>query len=194
MRMPVMLALMIVTAAPAAPPDPPFVKRNAPGPAHAMLRPLAGDWTVEMRLYGAGGTPMKPLVGRLVAHRTLVASGKFLREELTGSFAGRPYWRTGMLGYSNADRRFEWVTQDALNTNMMIYLGQPGSGDRLPIEMTGRFTDTGVVGEGTVGRTIAQRIEIQFVGRDRQILRIYFKPPGGREMLFDEKIYTRRRG
>ena len=49
---------------------------------------------------------------------------------------------------------------------MMIYLGQPGSGERMPIEMTGVFTDQGVVNEQTVeslwcsGRSSASKTTI----------------------------------
>jgi hypothetical protein len=39
-----------------------------------------------------------------------------------GSALGAPYWRKGWLGYSNMDNRYEWITIDAVNSNMMIML------------------------------------------------------------------------
>jgi hypothetical protein len=37
---------------------------------------------------------------------------------------------------------------------MMIYLAKPGSGEQMPIDVTGVFTDQGVVNEQTVGKPV----------------------------------------
>ena len=63
---------------------------------------------------------------------------------------------------------------------MMIYLGQPGSGERMPIEMTGVFTDQGVVNEQTVGKSVVQRTVIRIENNDRHIFELYFTPLKGK--------------
>lgn len=193
----VTLTLTPATAQPAAsnaakPAIPPFVERGMPGAGHAALASLAGDWRVTMSLYAAMGSPSKPLVSTdLIARRRVIGGGRFLSDETTGTMGGQPYFRRGTLGYSNMDRRFEWVTQDALNANMMIYQGAKGSGPRLPTSMIGTFTDQGLLGEKMAGRTIAQRTVITVADRDRHRIDIFFTPPGGRERLVDRKDYVR---
>jgi hypothetical protein len=171
---------------------PPFVTRGLPGPGHDALKPLAGDWTVTMELYVALGSAERPFKTTLTAHREWVADGRYLEETVKGDLPnGERYWRRGTLGYSTMDKRYEWVTHDALNTGMMIYLGEPDTGPGLPINMTGAFTDQGILGESYAGRSIGQRTVIEVQDEDHHTIDIYFTPPGERERLIDRKFYAR---
>jgi len=91
------------------------------------------------------------------------------------------------------DRRYEWVTIDAVNSTMMSYVGARGSGPRLPIIMSGVFTDQGVAGEESVGKAVAMRTVIRIETKDRHVLELYFTPPGKREVLATRMVYTRMR-
>ena len=73
---------------------------------------------------------------------------------------------------------------------MMRYLGKPGSREKMPIDMTGVFTDQGVVSEKTVGKTVDQRTVSRVENTDRHIFELYFTPPGGIEPLANRSIYT----
>ena len=57
--------------------------------------------------------------------------------------------------------------------------------------MTGEFTDPGLLGETSVGKTIHQRTVVTIEGPDSHVMEIYFTPPGGEERLIDRKIFTR---
>jgi hypothetical protein len=172
-----------------APNMPLLLQRGSPGRGHALLQPLEGTFRVEMSVYMAIGTPDHPVVSTdAICRRTWVGDRRYLHDVTEGTLAGSHYYREGLLGFSNVDQRYEWVTVDAANANMMIYRGQDGSGPRLPIEMTGVFTDQGWLGERTVGKAV--RIE----SNDRHVFELYFTPPGGRERLVDRKIYTRITG
>jgi hypothetical protein len=182
------------TAAP-APKPPPFVVRGLPGDGQAAMQALAGNWRVEMTLYAAMGSPEHPVSSNdLTARREWIGGGRFLRDVTEGTFAGSPYYRMGTLGYSNMDRRFEWVTQDGLNANMMIYQGARRSGPTFPASLYGTFTDQGLLGEASAGKTIRQRTLIRVDSPDRHVMEIYFTPPGERERLIDRKVYTRIKG
>ena len=173
---------------------PPFVTRGTPGPGQAAMKPLVGNWRVKMSLFAALGTPEKPVVSTDVrAHRAFVAGGRFLADETKGTFGGQPYYRRGTLGYSNMDKRYEWVTQDGLNSMMMIYQGALNSGPHFPATLYGNFTDQGLLGEQYVGRTIRQRTVINILDNDHHRMEIYFTPPGDKERLIDRKDFTRIR-
>jgi hypothetical protein len=172
---------------------PAWVQRGIPGPGHAALTPLVGSWSVELSVYGAmGRSPdLPPLESKDIrTTRAWVADGQYLEDTTEGTVGGQPYWRRGWLGYSNLDRRYEWVTI-APRVPMMIYLGKPGSGAEMPIEVTGVFTDQGVVNEDTVGRPVAQRTVIRIDDDDRHVFELYFTPPGGKEQLALRSAYTR---
>ena len=89
------------------------------------------------------------------------------------------------------DQRYEWVTIDPINTTMMYYLGKLRSGVSMPIEVSGVFTDQGVVNEQTVGKSVRQRTVIRIESNDQHTFELYFTPPGGKEQLADRSVYTR---
>jgi hypothetical protein len=105
--------------------------------------------------------------------------------------AGSPYYRLGILGFSNIDSRYEWVTFDALNANMMLYrsarLDQPAT----HLELSGVFTDQGLLGEQFAGKEIPMRTVLEIHNDDRHVIELYFTPPGRAEQLIDRSVYTR---
>ena len=172
---------------------PAWVKRGLPSAGHAALAPLVGSWRVEMSIYGTmGRSPdLPPIVSQDIrTTRVWVADGQYIEDTTEGTVGGKPYWRRGWLGYSNLDRRYEWVTIGP-RVPMMIYLGKPGSGVQMPIEVTGVFTDQGVVNERTVGKPVVQRTVIRIESDDRHVFDLYFTPPGGEQQLALRAVYTR---
>ena len=61
----------------------------------------------------------------------------------------------------------------------------------MPIEVTGSFTDQGVVGEASVGKAVGQRTLIRIESPDRQVSELYFTPPGAKEQLAMRMVFTR---
>jgi Protein of unknown function (DUF1579) len=172
---------------------PDWVSRGIPGEGHAALAPLIGTWRVEQSIYATTGRSpdLPPIVSdNILTTRVWIADGQYIEDTTEGTVQGQPYWRRGWLGYSNIDRRYEWVTV-APRVPMMIYLGKPGSGAQTPIELTGVFTDQGVVSEQTVGKPVKQRTVIRIENNDRHIFELYFTPPGGKEQLALRLLYTR---
>ena len=171
---------------------PAWAQRGLPGRGHAALQPLVGTWRVENALYIAVGTRDKPAVSNdLICRREWVGDGRYLRDVTEGTMAGGRYWRMGLLGYSNMDDRYEWITVDGFNAGMMIYFGAPRAGSESPIVMSGVFTDQGVLGEQAAGKPVGMRTVIRIESNDRHTFELYVTPPGEQELLADRKVYTR---
>jgi hypothetical protein len=177
--------------------QPAMVRNGQPGEMHKRLDALVGDWNVDMTVYIAGGTREKPIVANAVmCHREWIAEtgNRHLRDVTEGTVGGNPYYRLGILSYSTMDKRYEWNTVDALNTDMMTYKGVKNSatlsGD---IVMSGEFTDQGVLGDTYAGKVIRQRTVIKIESSERHLFELYFKPPGERERLAVRAVYTRRK-
>jgi hypothetical protein len=176
----------------AADAPPPFVTRGLPADGQRAMAPLAGDWKASMTIYIAMGSPEHPVTSTdLVTHRDWIAGGRFLQDVTQGTLGGAPYWRAGTLGYSNIDGRYEWVTQDAMNANMMIYQGAAHSGPHFPATLSGTFTDQGILGERYAGKTVRQRTVIKIDGPDTHTIDLYLTPPGGKQKLATRTVYTR---
>jgi hypothetical protein len=173
-------------------PPPAFVRRGLPGPFHRIIEPLAGTWTVDKQIYIAVGSPKSPATSRsMVCRREWFGGGKHLQDVTQGELAGGAYYRMGVLGFSTMDRRYEWATFDALNANAMLYTSQALQVPSQKIEMTGVFTDQGLLGEAYVGKLIAMRTTIDILGADRHVIDLYFTPAGEAERLIDRSNYVR---
>jgi Protein of unknown function (DUF1579) len=179
----------------AAPDMPAWLRRSQPGPGHAALQPLVGTFRQHKEIFGGllGRPKDAPTIvsDDVTTTRRWVGGGRWMEDVSEGSILGGPYWRHGWLGYSNMDQRFEWVTVDGFNTTLMSYAAAPKSGEKAPLDMVGQFTDQGVVGEATVGKTVSMRTVIRIENQDRHVFELYFTPPGEKEYLVDRTSYTR---
>jgi hypothetical protein len=173
-----------------------MVRNGLPGEMHKRLDALIGEWNVEVATYVLGGTPEKPIVSRdFVCRREWIAeTGNRHLRDVTQGTGGNPYYRLGILSYSTMDKRYEWVTVDFLNTNMMMYQGAKDSkGMSSDIKMSGEFTDQGILGDSYVGKNIQMETVIKFESPDRNLLELYFTPPGENRRLIQRFVYTRRK-
>jgi hypothetical protein len=180
------------TAASGAPPN--WVRRGFPGAGHAALAPLVGTWHVTMGIYATMGRRDSdpPITSDdIVARRDWVGDGRYLEDTTQGTIEGSRYWRRGWLGYSNMDRDYEWVTIDALNSEMMSYESKRGSGPASTISLDGVFTDQGVAGEEFAGKRIRMRTLIRIEDNDHHTIELYFTRPGDKERLATRATYTR---
>jgi len=186
--------LLAVLAATAARTEPmvnmkALIERTSPGAGQEALQPLVGKWRVTKSSFWVTGTPEHPVISEaMTTERQWIADGRFLDDTTTGSMGGRPYFRTGMLGYNPMDKRYEWTTADNQTPIMMTYYGAVGSALAQPIKMSGQFTDLGVAGEKNVGKNIPMRTEIKITNNDRHTFELYVTPPGEPERLVDRMV------
>ena len=166
---------------------------------HKRLDALVGEWNVEKSNYFVlGGTAENPFVSKdLICRREWIkeTGNMYIKDVTEGTFGGA-YYRLGVLGYSPIDNRYEWNTVDNFNPIMMTYKGAAGSAKPDgEISIGGEFTDPGILGKAKefAGKTIAQRTVIKIESPDRNVMEIYFTPPGKSEFLADRAVYTRRK-
>ncbi|RFU39616.1 DUF1579 domain-containing protein [Actinomadura logoneensis] len=164
-----------------------------PGPYHRRLDPLVGTWKAVKTNYILGGG--KPVVSRDITVRTRwigKTGGRFLEERTEGTLAGNHYYRLGILGFSNIDRRYEWTTFDSVTPVAMTYRGKPVTGTPSVLSIPGEFTDPGLLGPRYYGKTIPMRTVISLPRNGHPTFDLYFTPPGQKERLADRVVYTRR--
>jgi Protein of unknown function (DUF1579) len=144
----------------------------------------AVGWHLECR----NGPGAKPIVStELTATRALILDGRYLKEELTGQFAGNPSHRIATLGYNALDERFELVTIDTFEPGVMMYHGDKNARAGL-ISLEGASTEAGMGLEPT-GRKRDLRFDLE-IKPTGSIERIFVKYPGQPEFLFVEQRFT----
>jgi hypothetical protein len=159
----------------------------APGPMHQPFAQLVGDWRCEMLVYpGVGIAPITST--DLTARRELTLGGRYLREELTGVFAGNPANRVGMLGYNALDERYEFATFDTFEPGLMLYHGHRTNSGAL--DLRGESTEAGL-GPKPTGRKRVLRFEWS-MSPEGSVQKIFAKYPAEPEALFVEQRYVRK--
>ncbi|WP_197093706.1 DUF1579 family protein [Nonomuraea sp. SBT364] len=163
-----------------------------PGRFHRALDPLVGTWKATKTNYVLSS---EPIVSRDITVKTRwigKTGGRFLEEKTEGTLGGRPYYRLGVLGFSNVDRRYEWTTFDSVTPTAMTYRGGRVKVKATKLSLPGEFTDPGILGPRYRGKSIPMRTVIT-LGK-RPTFDLYFTPPGQKERLVDRVVYTRRIG
>jgi hypothetical protein len=94
---------------------------DQPGPEHALLATLAGTWDVAYAHWFQDGA--EPTLGRGAAIVTAVFEGRYLREEFSAQFAGKPILGVGTTGFDRVSRRFTNVWYDNRGTGMLCTTG-----------------------------------------------------------------------
>jgi Protein of unknown function (DUF1579) len=171
---------------------PAFVQRGLPGPFHAALKPLEGDWRVDKRIHIAIGTKENPAVSHnMICKRRWIGGGRHLEDITEGGLGDGTYYRLGVFGFSTMDHRYEFATFDGMNANSMLYRSAPLAAPVTKIVMTGSFTDQGLLAESYAGKSIPMRTTVDILAADKHTIDLHFMLPDQPEILVEHTIYIR---
>ena len=107
---------------------------GTPGAAHKALEPLVGNWTAEVKSWMTPGAP--PTVSQATAKSTWVMNGRFVQQEFTGDFMGKPFRGVGLTGYDNTKKKYSNVWIDDMHTSMFT---SEGEGENNVITLEGNY-------------------------------------------------------
>jgi uncharacterized protein DUF1579 len=160
---------------------------SAPGPHHAHLGRLAGNYDVEMTFFATpGAEPVRS--EEMTATINPVMGGRWLLDTAVGTLAGRAYERHGLFGFDAQSARFERVTWDNSSPGVMVYRGLPGQVGDEELTFYGEYTEAGFSAE-LLGQTVQLRQTLTFEEGGVNRLRLYVRPPAASEYLNQEQIY-----
>lgn len=91
-----------------------WIQTCKPGPAHARLKELLGDYELVHRMQMAPGAP--PMESKGSMQISWLVEGKWLVSKTSFEMFGRKVDATAILGYDNFKERFVWCTVDSLTT------------------------------------------------------------------------------
>jgi len=98
------------------PPREPNTNLGAPGEEHRKLDPLAGAWDVVVK-FPVG--PGKVMEGKSSCEARWVLDGRFLRQEYSSTFAGKPLTVVRYLGFDRHKGKFVEVHFESTHTDVM---------------------------------------------------------------------------
>jgi hypothetical protein len=107
-----------------------MMKMMQPGPQHALLAKMAGDWTVTGQMWtGPKSDPMPMKPG--TEHAEMVLGGRYLQSSQTGEMMGMPYEGHGQLGYDNFKKLYMMTWIDNMGTTISTASGTADSAGKV---------------------------------------------------------------
>jgi hypothetical protein len=158
-----------------------------PGPEHAVLTGLAGEWDQTVRIWPEPGAAPMELTGRAV--NRMILGNRFLESNSTYSIGvpGESLESVSLLGF---DRRHEEFTLVGLDTQGTYWVTARGTRDD-----SGTIVMRGTDDEPVIGHTQVYDFRITIDGPDRYVVEIVFHDEmhtrGGGPFRMVEVVHTR---
>jgi hypothetical protein len=159
-----------------------WAQAMTPGPQHEMLAGMAGDWSCEITMWMEPGT--EPMVEQFTATRRMVFGGRFLEEDVAGTFMGQPFNGRAITGYDNVTGMWwnSWI--DDHTTRMMV--GE-GTWDGEASTWTFLYTNVDpLTGEESEGRGVTR-----ILSADHEVHEMW-EVRDGESVKTMEMVYRRR--
>jgi hypothetical protein len=154
-----------------------------PGPAHQALEPLVGDWNAEVKMWMAPDAP--PTITKGTAKSTWALKGRFVQQEFSGEFMGKPFRGISFTGYDNVRQKYRSVWLDDMSTTIVTSEGDADSGGKV-ITFGGNYA-CAMTGEKNKETKQIYRI----LSRDKHVFEMH-NPSRGENSKEMEITYTRK--
>lgn len=158
-----------------------YMEKMKPGPAHAMLAQLAGDWTFTATSYD---NPAEPTTTTGTSTKTMMMGGRYLEESTTGEMMGMPFKGMGITGYDTITSKFQSVWFDDMSTAIMMSEGMYKEGG--PIVLTATMPNP------MTGDMMNMKMTTTIVDKDHHTFTMNVVMPDGKEMTMMKIDYTRK--
>lgn len=156
----------------------------APGPEHALMKPMEGTFTSEVKIWMGPG---EPAISTGVMKNSFQVGGLYLFHDYKGDATEGPFPSfvgQGYFGFNTTASKFEGLWIDNVSTAMQMETGTVDESGRV-FEMHSEFVMPGA------GVTFQKRTVITIVDDNHHKMISFITPPGGEEIKNMEINYTR---
>lgn len=157
-------------------------KAGALGPQHALLKKLAGNWTVQSKAWMKPGEKAQESKGTSKAES--IFGGRFVRSTYAGTFAGQPFSGEGLMGYNNMSKKFESTWIDSMSTATMFSEGTADKAGKV-ITFSGDYVCP------MTGKNKTSKMVMRLIDNNKHVVEMYDRDPQGKEFKTMELVYTR---
>jgi len=162
-----------------------MMKAATPGPQHAVLTKLAGDWACTVKFQT---DPSKPAQQeQSTATITALMDGRYIQEVDAGQMMGMPFNGMGISGYDNVIGKYvsSWI--DNMGTGIMKSEGTADASGKT-------ITWLGTVSDPATGKVSKMRMVTTLLDDDHHTFDMYSTPPGAKKEMKTMTIeYARKK-
>ncbi len=156
---------------------------GTPGPAHKVLDSLVGDWSIAGQCWMDPDAPPTATKGAAKVHWIL--GNRFVQEDFTGEFMGKPFRGIGITGYDNMKKKYVGSWIDDMSTGMFLSEGVADSDGKV-------FTFQGKMDDPMTGQRNKQfKFIIRIVDPNKHTFEMHDLTLGDKSKTM-EMTYTRK--
>jgi len=159
-----------------------MMKAGRPGPEHAFLATLAGEWKTVVTNWSAPGKEPTVSEGHNVA--TMVLGGRYLEERFESTFMETPFRGIGFTAFDNVTHKFVGTWIDEMSTGIFVSEGTLDASGKV-------LTTVGSYNDPVTGKPQLLRAVMTVVGPDEHRVEMRGKGPDGKEFKMMEMVYRR---
>jgi hypothetical protein len=155
----------------------------APGPAHKLLEPLVGEWNVAVKMWMAPGAP--PMESKGTTRTHWIMGGRFLQDDYSGEFMGKPMKGLGISGYDNLKKKYTSFWIDEGGTGMYTSEGTASADGKM-------FTYHGKMDDPMTGeKDKPMKFVVRILSSDKHVFEMHDETKGEKS-LCGELTYTKK--
>ena len=178
-----MCGFLVICAA-AQQPEKTQTELGVPGEEHKKLDMLAGDWDVAVKIPIGPG---KHIDGKSSCRAKWVLDGRFMRQEYSSIFMGKPFTVVRYLGFDRNKGKFVEVHFESSHTDVMHSVGDI-SNDGKSITCWGKHVDI------SAGKDVKVRTVTSFMDKDAFTLEMVYTDAEGKDSKVITLTHQRKKG
>ncbi len=157
-----------------------YMKYAAPGPEHDLLKSLAGTWKTVTKAWMGPGDPQVS-EGKCVT--TVILGGRYITDDLQGTFMNQPYEGFGVTGFDRLKKEYVSTWSDTMGTAIMMSRGTLDASGKV-------MTMTGIYDDPVSKQKQTMKMTTRFLDPNKHVFEIWEKHEG-KEVKTMEITYTR---
>jgi hypothetical protein len=151
-----------------------MAKAATPGPQHAMLAKMAGEWTATVKFQMDPKQPMQESSGTSVV--TTLMDGRYIQEANTSTMMGMPFSGMGVTGYDNVIGKYVSTWIDNMGTGIMTSTGTADASGKV-------ITWNGSMSDPMTGKASKARMITTFIDDNHHTFEMFSVPPGAKKEM-----------
>ncbi len=164
-----------------------WARAATPGPEHARLAKLEGEWNMVIRTWTLPGAPPAEAVGRSTYR--MILGGRYLEQTATGTMGpdmgGMVFHGVGLTGYDNVSGTYVATWIDNMGTGI-VYAEGDWDDDASALVTRADYLDP------VTEKTKRVRLVTRVVSPERHVFEWHEDDPDGTDVKTMEIEYTRR--
>lgn len=154
-----------------------------PGPQHKALESSVGEWEVASKWWMAPDAP--PTESKGVSKVRSILGGRFMQEDYSGDFMGKPFNGMGLTGYDNFKKKYVSFWIDDAGTGMFTSEGAADPAGKV-------FTFQGKMDDAMTGeKDKPMKMILRILNANKRVFEMHDLSKGEKS-LCGEMTYTRK--